>query len=208
MAKKKQLNKKSKILLIIKRVIIWGTISAFAATTLFGSLVLFLFLYGTNDTVTFEEDAVIVLGAAVWGERVSSVLADRLLMAVEYHTHNPNALIVVSGGQGEGAITEAEAMRRFLVAQGVPNEIIIKEDRSTSTLENIKFSKEILDELFGDDYSVAIITNHFHIFRAVSMARRQGMQASGFHAQLRRRYMPWYFTRESAAVGRLWVLGY
>ena len=172
------------------------------------SLMVFLHLYGTNDTAMFNENAIIVLGAAVWEERVSQILANRLNVAVRYHQKNPEALIVVSGGQGQGAITEAEAMRRFLINRGVPEELIIKEDRSTNTYENITFSKAILDGIFDGEYNVVIITNAFHIYRAVTFARRQGMNATHMHTGLPLRFMPWNYTRESVGVTRLWVLGY
>jgi uncharacterized SAM-binding protein YcdF (DUF218 family) len=176
---------------------------------MFLSVMAFIYINGKNDTAAFDEDAVIVLGAAVWGERVSLLLAHRLDKAAEYHNMNPNAVIVVSGGQGEGDITEAEAMRRYLSARNVPDEAIIMEDRATNTFENINFSKEILDELFdGNDYKVVIITHDFHMYRATAMARRAGMDAAGLTAPLRRRYVPWNYTRETAGVMRFWVLGY
>ena len=156
-----------------RRIILIGMACAIVGTAFVLSLTMYIWAYGQNNTATFNEDAVIVLGAAVWGENVSPVLRDRLHKVIEYHHANPNAIIVVAGGQGAGLITEAEAMRRFLVEHGVPNEQIIKEDRSTNTFENISFAKEILDELLGEDYRVVIITNDFHAFRAVSMARRQ-----------------------------------
>jgi len=193
---------------ILVRAILAGVIFVFVGTVFVISLTLFVFAYGRNDTALFDEDAVIVLGAAVWGENVSAVLADRLNKAIEYHLQNPDAVIVVAGGQGGGSITEAEAMRRFLVDRGVPNELIFKENRSTNTYENIKFSKEILDALFGEDYRVVIITNDFHAFRSVSIARRQGIDAVHFSAPRPWFFMPRTFLRESAGVMRLWVAGY
>jgi len=192
----------------LKRIILLGMACALVGTAFIMSLTMFVWAYGRRDTATFDEDAIIVLGAAVWGENVSGVLADRLRKAIEYHHQNPNALIVVAGGQGEGAITEAEAMRRFLVAHGVPDELIIKENRSTNTFENIKFAREILDELLGENYRVVIITNDFHAFRAVSMARRQGMSATRFSAPRPWSFMPRTFLRETAGVTRLWVAGH
>jgi len=193
---------------IFRRIILFGTICLVAGFMLVMSLTLFIYAYGRSDTAQFDEDAIIVLGAAVWGEDVSGVLANRLNKAFEYHLQNPTAIIIVAGGYGEGYISEAEAMRRFLVYRGVPNELIVKENRSTNTYENIKFAKEILDELLGEDYRVVIITNDFHAFRAVSMARRQGMAATRFSAPRPWSFMPRTFLRESAGVMRLWVLGY
>lgn len=113
-------------------------------------VMVFLFVFGGRDTATFDEDAVIVLGAGIHGERVSLPLARRLDIAIAYHKRNPDAVIVVTGGQGrQELITEALAMERYLVERGVPQDRILQEDKSTSTLENLAFAKAILDEYFG-----------------------------------------------------------
>ncbi len=135
-----------------------------------------LIIGGKNDTVTYSEDAIIVLGAAVHGKTPSRTLKYRLKKAVEYHKQNPYAIIIVSGGQGaQEDISEAEAMKTYLVENGVAANKIIKEDKSTSTSENFKFSKEILDKHFSSDYSVAFITNEYHILRASLCAKRAGI---------------------------------
>ena len=137
----------------------------------------FLIFYGKNDTVTYSEDAVIVLGAAVHGKTPSRTLRYRLKRAVEYHKQNPNAIIIVSGGQGaQEDISEAEAMKIYLIENGVTADKIIKEDKSTSTTENFKFSKEILDKHFSGDYTAAFITNEYHILRASLCAKHAGVE--------------------------------
>ena len=131
---------------------------------------------GKNDTVTYSEDAIIVLGAAVHGKTPSLTLKRRLDKAVEYHTQNPNAIIIVSGGQGaQEDISEAEAMKIYLIQNGVKSDKIVKEDKSTSTTENFAFSKEILDKTFGHDYTAAFITNEYHISRAAFCADNAGL---------------------------------
>ena len=95
-----------------------------------------LYFYGKNDNAHFDEDAVIVLGAGLRGDRPSTTLKGRLNAAYEYHLENPDALIIVSGGQGHDEdITEAEAMKKYLVALGIPDDRIVKEEKSTSTYE-------------------------------------------------------------------------
>ena len=103
----------------------------------------FLIIYGKSDNVIFNEDAVIVLGAAVHGKTPSLTLKRRLDTAVKYHKQNPDAVIIVSGGQGvQEDITEAEAMRNYLIKNGVEADKIIKEEAATSTFENFAFSKK------------------------------------------------------------------
>ncbi len=150
------------------------------------SLISFLAVYGTLDNVSYTEDAVIVLGAGVRGERVGNVLALRLECALDYFRENPDVKIVVTGGQGpQEDVTEAYAMEKYLVARGVPSENIIKEEMSTSTAENMAFAKEYLDESLEEGYSVAVITNGFHIFRTTRIAKDAGFEdVTHLHASL------------------------
>ncbi len=166
-----------------------------------------LFFCGNSDNVTYKEDAVIVLGAGIHGEKVGEGLKGRLDRAVEYHSENPDALIIVSGGQGpEEDITEALAMERYLIEQGIPADKIVKEEKSTSTNENFRFSKAILDERFGDEYSVAFITTDYHIYRAENIAEMEGIaNITHLHSGSK-----WYTVfpnglRESFAVMKMWV---
>lgn len=136
-----------------------------------------LYFYGKSDNVTYKEDAIIVPGAGLRGARPSSTLRGRLNAAFEYHKKNPDALIVVSGGQGHDEdITEALAMEMYLVNLGVPKDRIIKEEASTSTYENFMFSKKILDERLGENLRIAYISNDYHVFRAGKIARDAGFE--------------------------------
>ena len=166
----------------------------------------FLAIYGNMNNADYNEDVVIVLGAAVRGDQVSIPLARRLDAAVEYHNRNPDAMIIVCGGQGPGDImTEALAMERYLVERGVPIDRIIQEDMSTSTYENLSFAQEILDEHFPDGFQAVVITNDFHIFRAVSIASRLGMSVNHIGAHTQWYTIPMQYLREMAAVVNMWV---
>ena len=128
----------------------------------FGAIMVFIAVAGTCDKATGDEDAVIVLGCKVNESGVSNSLKARLDTTLEYHSVNPKAKIIVSGGQGSNEpMTEAEAMKRYLVANGVPEDIIYKEDKSTSTNENFANSKEILENLFDDDYTARLQVKRF-----------------------------------------------
>lgn len=148
----------------------------------------------------YGKDVLIVLGCAVRGERVSLTLKLRLDAALEYLEHSPNTAVIVSGGKGDGEnISEAEAMKRYLVSHGVDESRIITEDKSTSTWENFKFSKAILDERFPGASS-AFVTTNFHVYRAGRVAIMNGIEAEGYGAK-----DVWYtklnnYMRESIAV--------
>lgn len=169
-----------------------------------------IILFHEESEYTEQTDVIIVLGAGLRGEQISLVLAYRLQRALEYLEQYPDTLVVVSGGKGIGeSIAEAEAMKRYLVRNGISEDQIILEDRSTSTTENFKFSKKLLDKEFeGRSYSVCFSTNGFHSYRAEQIARKQGLIAYSISAK-----DVWYLSynnhlREFFAVVKLWVLGY
>jgi uncharacterized SAM-binding protein YcdF (DUF218 family) len=100
--------------------------------------------YGRTER---ECGRLIVLGAGVNGTVPSLSLRERLDAAYDYLQEHPNTICVVSGGQGSGEdISEAECMYRYLVEKGIESKRIYKEDRSTSTEENMKFSLDIIKE--------------------------------------------------------------
>lgn len=146
--------------------------SLFAIGLVFAS---FLPIYGSVETVDYQEDAVIVLGAGLRGEEPSKALRFRLDAAYDYAMQNPKAIVIVSGGQGENElIAESTAMKRYLVKKGLPEDRIMEEDKSTSTQENLAFSKAILDKTLGNYDRIVIISNDYHILRAESLAKEAG----------------------------------
>lgn len=182
---------------------------AFLALLLIGTLFFsFLYVFGSFDNADHKEDALIVLGCGVKGDEPGVNLAERLDKALEYHKKNPEAIIVVSGGKGDDEnVSEAFAMEQYLIKHGVPEDLIVKEDRATSTEENFKFSKEILDEYFEGEYKVAFITNDFHIYRSLNFARLAGFEdVTHAHSNT-----TWYTVvpnglRECITVLKLWVI--
>jgi len=151
---------------------------------------------------TEECDYLLILGAGLRGEVPSIPLFERLYASLEYVNINPNVKIIVSGGRGPGeSITEADAMKRFLIRHGVAKDQIIKEERSTNTLENLKYTTEILEGLDKkENIEVTIVTNNFHMFRAKFLAKRQGLKVYGYSAPLHIMLVPSCFVREYFAV--------
>lgn len=169
---------------------------------------IFIFSYGRNDTVTYKEDAIIILGAGVKGETPSLTLQKRLDAGLKYYEKNHEVLIVVSGGQGPGEdITEALAMERYLVANGVPKEKILKEEKATTSCTNISLSKKILDQKFSKNYKTVIITNDFHIFRSVMIANKLGLETTHLHANTSWYSMPGNHLRETISILFQVILG-
>lgn len=168
-------------------------------------------VFSVNMTRSVERSvdapgAVIVLGCQVRGETPSTMLAKRCDAALETLSEYPNAVCVVSGGKGNGEnISEAEAMRRYLVERGIPESRIIAEDRSTSTRENIRLSAELLRER-GIDRAV-IVTNEFHQYRADIYARNSGLTVGHHSAKTPLYNLANYWVREWAALLSAVILG-
>ena len=159
------------------------------ATTVIGFLCIaaiiasgFLFVYGKADTATYKEDYLVVLGCGLNGNEPSQMLIARLDKATQYANRNTNCKIIVSGGQGKGEdIPEAHAMAAYLTDKGISADRIIIEDKSTSTTENFKFSNRVTDGALASRTAV-FITNDFHIYRANSLAKRQGLSLNHLNA--------------------------
>ena len=143
-------------------------------------------------------DAMIVLGAGLRGEEVTLTLKLRLDAALGYLANNPDTVCVVSGGQDvDEIISEAEAMRRYLVRNGLRAERILLEARSTNTYENLRFSREVLVGHFEHEPSVVVVTSDFHLFRGVSLARGAGFtEPSGLGGRSHALLLPMYSVRE------------
>ena len=120
-------------------------------------------------------DAIIVLGARVDENGPSGSLRQRINAARVYLEENPDTVCIASGGQGEDEpMSEAECIRDHLVAGGIDADRILLEDRSTSTEENMRYSLPMLRSPETDVESVGIVTNDFHVFRALCLARKNG----------------------------------
>lgn len=161
-----------------------------------------------NRSEPEQSDYLLILGARVHGETVSLSLMERLEAGLDYLGEYPDTRVILSGGQGKGEhISEAEAMRRYLAARGIPEERMILENRSTNTFENMVFSRQRLEEDGIDPQSVSItlVTSDFHMLRAKLLAKRAGLNVSGLPAHTPEYTIPKAYTRELAALFKSFV---
>ncbi|MGN0515397.1 YdcF family protein [Eubacterium sp.] len=146
-----------------------------------------------------DESVIIVLGCRVKGKTPTKALYSRCLSASKFLKANPSAKAILSGGQGKDEhISEAECMYRIMTFLGTDESRLIKEEKSTSTYENLLFSKE-----FTDTNRIAIATSEYHIYRAKLIANELGFSASGIPAKSIPVLRVSYFTRE---VFGIWYL--
>ncbi|WP_108669084.1 YdcF family protein [Peribacillus acanthi] len=145
----------------------------------------------------------IVLGARVNGTVPSLALQYRIDTAAEYILEHPSVMVIASGGQGSGEdISEAEAIKRGLIEQGVENHRIIKEDKSTNTVENIKFSKKLIPD--GLEKGM-IVTNDFHLFRSKMIAQDLDVKLNGLPAKTPLVAIPKSYSREYLAITKYFI---
>lgn len=151
-------------------------------------------------------DYCIVLGAQWKNDRPSYVLQQRLDAAVIYLQQNPDTFVIVSGGQGSNeVISEAEGMAAYLENAGIDAERIIQENQSTSTNENLVFSSEYLDK--AED-RVVLVTNNYHMFRALKIARKKGyLRVQGLSAPSYPGMLPNNLLREFLGVWKDFLAG-
>ena len=152
-------------------------------------------------------DYIIVLGAQVRESGPSVVLQYRLDAAIDYLNKNPYTICIVSGGQGVNEpFSEAEVMAKYLLENGIENDRILLEDESRNTVQNIQNSKDIMEESYN---GVGIITNNFHVFRAVQLAKAQGLKGvSGIAADSNALYLPNNMLRECCGILKDWFMNH
>ena len=148
-------------------------------------------------------DFIIVLGAGLIGNQVSPVLKKRLDKTyLAYKKLAKPAKIIVSGGKGSDEVmTEALAMKNYLVSLGVKETEIIMEDQSRNTMENLVNSKSIMDNLEDNKaYKCIFVTSDYHVFRTSLYAKKIGLKADGIGCKTAGHYWPNAVTREYAAI--------
>lgn len=160
---------------------------------------------GFSAKGTPDLDYIIVLGAQVRENGPSVVLRYRLDEAVSYLEENPDTICIVSGGKGANEpFSEAEGMEKYLLEQGIDQNRILLEDQSKNTVQNIQKSKNLLENPYD---SVGIITNNFHVFRAVQIAKKQGLEdVYGIAADSNVLYLPNNVLRECCGILKDWIM--
>lgn len=192
-----------------------------------------------------QYDYIIIHGAGLDGPRPTPLLAGRIDKALElWNKQHQHGKFVVSGGQGaDEVVSEAQAMRDYLLDKGVSADAILMEDKSTTTWENLRYSLAIInaDRATGvdatssaavassgdvtttasdvsgtatssrtaassSDFTTAVVTSDFHVFRCAEYAHNLGIKADGIGSHTKGWYWPTAFIREFIAITKahLW----
>lgn len=150
---------------------------------------------------------VIVLGAGLLnGTEVSNLLKSRIDVALKFARRQiaksgDAPIIILSGGQGpDEDIPEGRAMREYALTQKYPDDLLIAEEESKTTTENMVYSKLIVESLGLPIEAGIFATSDYHVFRAAGNARRAGLKIDGIGARTRRYFVYNALLREYIAL--------
>ncbi len=195
----------------VGRALKWAIALAYGA---FGALFLLTGALMLGSAVALPSagaDAVIVLGCALRGYAPSALLQYRCDAAAAYLRDSPDAIAVVSGGQGRGEMrSEASAMAEALALAGIEPSRIVQEAASTSTEENFDLSVPLLEARLGKkatDCRIVYVTSGFHVYRAGYVAKRLGLRAEGLAARSNPQFLLNHVLRECVVIVVAWLKG-
>lgn len=152
--------------------IVYGLVLLILAAALTGAAV-----WKQGKGTAGEFRYLLILGTKVIGEKPGKMLRDRIDAAARYLKANPHIMCIVSGYQsGAGEISEAECMRRELTAMGIAENRIWLEPKASSTVENLKFAMQLIEERTGiRPERIGVLSSEHHLLRARLLAKRQGI---------------------------------
>ncbi len=152
------------------------------------------------DNPPTSETTVIVLGCQVKETGPSRMLRERLDAAYKFLSENPDVKCILSGGQGpDEPESEAIAMYNWLAEKGIDKNRLYIEDKSSSTEENLMYSKELIEKE-GLNPKVTIITSEFHQYRANKIAKSLGMESYSVSSDTLITLLPTYYLREMGGI--------
>lgn len=188
----------------------WGkiffiAIAIIVITGIIYVLALTLLIFNAQRKKPKSNATLIILGCRIKATGPTRMLKRRLDTAIEYLNAHSESICIVSGGQGKDEnVAEADAMESYLINNGVDKARIIKENKSTSTFENFKFSAKMLDDL-GMSTKMIVVTDGFHQFRAGLIAKKLEIETSSLASKTEPRFLFIYWIREIMALTKFFI---
>lgn len=134
-----------------------------------------------NDYTKLSDiDCIIILGAGVWGDKPSPILEDRLLEGIKLYQNNVSDKIIMSGDHGRESYDEVNIMKNYAIEKGIPSENIFMDHAGFSTYESIYRARDIFKAK-----KIVIVTQKYHLYRALYAANCLGLEAYGVGADPR-----------------------
>ena len=171
----------------MKKVLKYGIIVVVVITIIALSINLYVRKSTKNQIINENEyaelldvDCIIILGAGIWGDKPSPMLEDRLLEGIKLYQNNVADKIIMSGDHGRKEYDEVNIMKNYAIEKGIPSENIFMDHAGFSTYESIYRAKDIFEAK-----NVVIVTQKYHLYRALYIANQLGLEAYGVGADPR-----------------------
>ena len=147
-------------------------------------------------------DCIIVLGAQMNAGGPSTLYRQRLDSAYDYLVANPDTICIVTGAKGSNeVVSEGSGGRDYLIGRGIDALRVLCEEASFNTRENIENAYEILKQAAPDAERIVIVTNNFHLYRGMFLAKKStGLPVEGIAAPAVPRFLPTNMLREPLGV--------
>lgn len=190
--------------LIIEYLIyLYALFLSYLESILFGTMI--MGIVAAKHIPRYDKDYIVILGCRIRKDgSLTPLLKGRVDKAVEFAADQKektgkSLLFVASGGKGsDEIISEADAMKNYLLESGIEDERILTETRSQSTVENIRFSTDLIKQE-KENAQIAFATTNYHVFRAGNIACSQGNYMEGIGAKTRSYFWVNAFIREFIA---------
>lgn len=132
-------------------------------------------------------DQIVVLGSGIFNDKVPPLLQGRIRKGIQMQKYNPNAFLILSGGQGPGeSVPEGKAMKKWALANGADPDRTLSEEESSNTKENLEYSRKLFPKPNG---KTAIVSTYYHLFRALLLSKKMNLNALGYGSRTK-----FYFT--------------
>lgn len=139
------------------------------------------YILSAEDAAGIEDaDCVLILGAGIWGDSLSPMLEDRMLTGISLYKDGKCKKILVSGDHGKEDYDEVNAMKEFAVKNGVPAQDVFMDHAGFSTYESMYRAGDVFEA-----EKIIVITQEYHLYRAIYDARKLGLEAYGVSSDLR-----------------------
>lgn len=183
----------------LKRILLILIILAFSGSALVLGINYYVVFSQNDNIINIEEvnnaDYILVLGCGIINGKPSAMLEDRLLTAIEVAEKIPEAKLIVSGNNSGEEYNEVGVMKKYCIEKGIDEKRILCDDFGFSTGESITN----LSDTFKAD-NVIIVTQRYHLYRALHIASQYGIEAYGVESNQRQyKYQIYYSLREVAA---------
>ncbi len=139
------------------------------------------YILSRDDAAKLEDvDCILILGAGIWGDALSPMLEDRMLTGIDLYKNGASQKILVSGDHGREDYDEVNAMKEFAVKNGVSSEDVFMDHAGFSTYESMYRARDVFEA-----EKIIIVTQKYHLYRAVYNARKLGIEAYAVSSDLR-----------------------